>query len=249
MMMVRAGSAVDELMEQLFLLSVVIFWLMVETLIMKTPTGWSWLSQKDFFFVGSSVSGGGSGLLSCREVLQAAWPHAKPIRKHCCKRLPTVHLLPWVGPGWLGHFVRWFTTVLNMDLQLIGEAYWVMKRPQQWDRCLPSLQIGMRKTSQLPRWKLPPTFENIKIRHGGYLVDKILIPPDKGTGKVVPLSMRWNWYAVGALLLPQYLNVVVCLQWKGLAWNSSNGLSAWDFTPGCTINPEWWRISILHLCF
>ena len=136
MMMVRAGSAVDELMEQLFpLLSP------GDILIDGGNSNYEDTNRrveltesKGFFFVGSGVSGGEEGALNGASIMPggsaAAWPHVKPILQSiAAKASDGTPCCEWVGPAGSGHFVKMIHNGIEYgDMQLIGEAYWVMKK-------------------------------------------------------------------------------------------------------------------------
>jgi len=107
-MMVRAGSAVDELMEQLFpLLSP------GDILIDGGNSNYEDTNRrveltesKGFFFVGSGVSGGEEGALNGASIMPggsaAAWPHVKPILQSiAAKASDGTPCCEWVGPAGL----------------------------------------------------------------------------------------------------------------------------------------------------
>ena len=135
MMMVRAGSPVDELMEQLFpLLSP------GDILIDGGNSNYEDTNRrvklaesKGFLFVGSGVSGGEEGALNGASIMpggsEKAWSEVKPILQSIAAKAPDgTPCCQWVGPAGSGHFVKMIHNGIEYgDMQLIAEAYWVMK--------------------------------------------------------------------------------------------------------------------------
>lgn len=135
MMMVRAGSAVDELMEQLFpLLSP------GDILIDGGNSNYedtnrrvALAEEKGFRFVGAGVSGGEEGALNGASIMPGgsvtAWDEVKPILQSiAAKASDGTPCCQWVGPAGSGHFVKMIHNGIEYgDMQLISEAYWVMK--------------------------------------------------------------------------------------------------------------------------
>ena len=136
MMMVRAGSPVDELMDQLFpLLSP------GDILIDGGNSNYEDTNRrvqlaesKGFLFVGSGVSGGEEGALNGASIMpggsEKAWPEVKPILQSIAAKAPDgTPCCQWVGPAGSGHFVKMIHNGIEYgDMQLIAEAYWVMKK-------------------------------------------------------------------------------------------------------------------------
>ena len=113
MMMVRAGSPVDELMDQLFpLLSP------GDILIDGGNSNYEDTNRrvqlaesKGFLFVGSGVSGGEEGALNGASIMpggsEKAWPEVKPILQSIAAKAPDgTPCCQWVGPAGSGHFVK-----------------------------------------------------------------------------------------------------------------------------------------------
>lgn len=131
MMMVRAGSPVDELMEQLFpLLSP------GDILIDGGNSNYEDTNRrvklaesKGFLFVGSGVSGGEEGALNGASIMpggsEKAWSEVKPILQSIAAKAPDgTPCCQWVGPAGSGHFVKMIHNGIEYgDMQLIAEAY------------------------------------------------------------------------------------------------------------------------------
>ncbi len=133
MMMVKAGPAVDALIEQLLpLLSkgdVIIDG--GNTLFSDTERRTQYVESKGLLFVGSGVSGGEEGALKGPSLMPggtaAAWPIIKPIFQAIAAKVGPKNDIPccdWVGPRGSGHYVKMVHNGIEYgDMQLICEAY------------------------------------------------------------------------------------------------------------------------------
>ena len=135
-MLVKAGSAVDEFIEHLLPL--------LETGDIIIDGGNShfpdtirrtqYVESKGLLYVGSGVSGGEEGALHGPSLMPggspAAWPHIKPIFQAICARTPEGEpCCDWMGENGAGHFVKMVHNGIEYgDMQLIGEIYDLMKR-------------------------------------------------------------------------------------------------------------------------
>ena len=100
---------------------------------MRTPTGvWHWPKER-LRFVGAGVSGGEEGALNGASIMpggsESAWPEVKPILQSiAAKASDGTPCCQWIGPAGSGHFVKMIHNGIEYgDMQLIAEAYWVMK--------------------------------------------------------------------------------------------------------------------------
>jgi len=90
--------------------------------------------SKGFLFVGTGVSGGEEGALKGPSIMPGgspdAWPHVKePFQKISAKVEGSVPCCEWVGAGGAGHYVKTVHNGIEYgDIQLIGEAYFLLKR-------------------------------------------------------------------------------------------------------------------------
>jgi len=135
MMMVRAGVAVDMIMEQLFPL------LSEGDIIIDggnsnyqdTNRRVAEAEKRGFCFVGSGVSGGEEGALNGASIMpggsRQAWESVQPILQSIAAKADDgTPCCQWVGPQGAGHFVKMIHNGIEYgDMQLISEAYWVMK--------------------------------------------------------------------------------------------------------------------------
>src|SRR5262249_51211123 len=129
MMMVKAGPAVDNLIEQLIpLLSpgdVIIDG--GNTYYPDTERRTQYVESKGLLYVGSGVSGAEEGALKGPSLMpggsQAAWPLIKPIFQAIAAKVGPKNDIPcaeWVGPRGAGHYVKMVHNGIEYgDMQLI----------------------------------------------------------------------------------------------------------------------------------
>ena len=135
MMMIRAGSAVDQVIEQ------VIPFLEPGDIIIDggnshypdSDRRYESLKAKGLHFIGAGISGGEEGALKGPSIMpggsEEAWPHVKPIfQKIAAKVADGTPCCDWVGPSGSGHFVKMVHNGIEYgDMQLICEAYHLMR--------------------------------------------------------------------------------------------------------------------------
>ena len=92
------------------------------------------LAEKGLLYVGNGVSGGEEGALNGPSLMPGgapeAWPFIKPIFQAISAKADNGEpCCDWVGRGGAGHFVKMVHNGIEYgDMQLIGEAYDLMKR-------------------------------------------------------------------------------------------------------------------------
>ncbi len=92
------------------------------------------LDGTGILFVGAGVSGGEEGALSGPSIMPggnpAAWPVVRPVLQKIAARASDGQpCCEWIGPGGAGHFVKMVHNGIEYgDMQMIGEAYWLMER-------------------------------------------------------------------------------------------------------------------------
>ncbi len=210
MLMVKAGSTVDDFINQL------LPYLEKGDIIIdggnshfpdsirRTKT----LAEKGILFIGTGVSGGEEGARRGPSIMPggnpAAWPHVKPIFQAISAKVEDGSpCCDWVGEDGAGHYVKMTHNGIEYgDMQLICEAYQLMK-----------LGLGMSGDEMhkvLTQWnkgeldsyliEITRDILGFKDEDGKPLVEKILdTAGQKGTGK---------WTSVSALDLGIPLTLV-----------------------------------------
>jgi 6-phosphogluconate dehydrogenase len=197
MMMVKAGPAVDDLINELIpLLSPGD--ILIDggnTYFLDTNRREALVEKAGMLYVGTGVSGGEEGARIGPSIMpggsEAAWPHVKAIFQKISAKVGPNHDVPcceWVGPAGAGHYVKMVHNGIEYgDMQLICEAYYILKHAlgltnaelykvfDQWNRGdLESFLIEITRD----------IFTVIDPETGEHLVDKILdTAQQKGTGK------------------------------------------------------------------
>ena len=194
MMMVKAGKAVDDLIDQLLPLlepgDVLIDG--GNTHYPDTMRRAALVEAKGLLYVGTGVSGGEEGALTGPSIMPggtpAAWPLVKPIfQAIAAKTEDGTPCCDWVGENGAGHFVKMVHNGIEYgDMQLICEAYDMLRR-----------LVGLRASEmhdvfadwnkgELDSYLIEITRDILayKDTDGQPLVDKILdTAGQKGTGK------------------------------------------------------------------
>lgn len=135
MLMVRAGSVVDEWIAQLLPLldagDIIIDG--GNTHYADTNRRCALVAQKGVYFIGAGVSGGEEGARHGPSIMpsghEAAWVYVKPIFQAIAAKTPEGEACcEWVGNEGAGHFVKMVHNGIEYgDMQLIAEAYHFMK--------------------------------------------------------------------------------------------------------------------------
>ncbi|MGL4420781.1 MAG: decarboxylating NADP(+)-dependent phosphogluconate dehydrogenase, partial [Gemmataceae bacterium] len=134
MMMVKAGSAVDDTIAQVapFLEPGDILIDGGNTHFPDTTRRLKAAKEKGLLYVGAGVSGGEEGALKGPSIMpggdEAAWPAVKPIFQAIAAKVDgNVPCCDWVGPEGAGHFVKMVHNGIEYgDIQLICETYHLM---------------------------------------------------------------------------------------------------------------------------
>jgi 6-phosphogluconate dehydrogenase len=199
MMMVKAGPAVDDFINQLLPLlekgDILIDG--GNSFFQDTNRRTHELANKGILYIGTGISGGEEGALKGPSIMPGghpeAWPHVQPIFQAIAAQVDGTPCCDWVGPDGAGHFVKMVHNGIEYgDMQLIAEVYDILRKvlnmepPElhdvfaEWNRGdLDSYLIDI--TSQIFTKKDPET--------GKYLVDVILdAAGQKGTGKWTTLE-------------------------------------------------------------
>jgi 6-phosphogluconate dehydrogenase len=197
MMMVKAGPAVDDLIDTLIPLldkgDILIDG--GNTYYADTERRTKEVEAKGLLYIGTGVSGGEEGALKGPSMMPGgspdAWSAVKPIFQAIAAKVGPKNDIPcceWVGPRGAGHYVKMVHNGIEYgDMQLICEAYFMMKEAlglsneelfdvfAEWNR------------GDLDSYLIEITRDIFSVKDkeaGGWLVDKIMDKAGaKGTGK------------------------------------------------------------------
>jgi len=210
MMLVKAGAAVDALIEQLIphLEEGDILIDGGNTHFPDTVRRVEWVESKGLLYVGAGVSGGEEGALKGPSIMPggsaAAWEMVKPIfQKISAQTENGEPCCDWVGEGGAGHFVKMVHNGIEYgDMQMICETYQLMKEGLGLSNEEMHEVFGAWNTSELDSYLIEITRDILgyKTDDGEAVIDSILdTAGQKGTGK---------WTAVSALELGQPLTLI-----------------------------------------
>ncbi len=197
MLMVKAGPAVDEFIEQLIpLLSpgdVIIDG--GNTHFADTERRTKYVESKGLLYIGTGVSGGEEGALKGPSMMpggsEKAWPLVKPIFQAIAAKVGPKGDIPccdWVGPRGAGHYVKMVHNGIEYgDMQLICEAYWMLKQALGLSNEKIHEVFARWYEGELNSYLIEITRDIFTVKDeetGQYLVDLILDTAGaKGTGK------------------------------------------------------------------
>ena len=134
MLMVKAGRAVDDLIEQLLDVlepgDVIIDG--GNSHYPDTVRRTAYVEEKGLLYVGTGVSGGEEGALTGPSLMPGgspeAWPLIRPVFQAICAKADGEPCCDWVGENGAGHFVKMVHNGIEYgDMQLICEAYQLMR--------------------------------------------------------------------------------------------------------------------------
>ncbi len=192
LLMVQAGPAVDELLEQLIPLldrgDILIDG--GNSHYRDTERRCALLKGQNLRFVGCGISGGEEGARHGPALMPGgdagAWPELRTFLESLAARVGGEPCCRWMGPGGAGHFVKMVHNGIEYgDMQLIAEAYHLLRDGygcsarrmqeifQQWNRG-PLDSFLMEITGRIL---------GVRDRDGAPLLDKVLdAAAQKGTG-------------------------------------------------------------------
>jgi len=195
MLMVKAGPAVDDLIEQLIpMLSPGD--ILIDggnTHFADTERRTQYVESKGLLFIGTGVSGGEEGALKGPSIMpggsEKAWPALKPIFQAISAKVGPKQDIPcceWVGPRGAGHYVKMVHNGIEYgDMQLICEAYFILKKALGLSNDELYDVFATWNKGDLDSYLIEITRDIFSVKDGNdYLVDKILDTAGaKGTGK------------------------------------------------------------------
>ncbi len=200
MIMVKAGAAVDSMIDQLLEV------LEPGDIIIDggnshfpdTARRTKYVEEKGLYYIGTGVSGGEEGALIGPSMMPGgspeAWQHVKPIFQSICAHVNGEACCDWGGENGAGHFVKMVHNGIEYgDMQLICEAYQLMR--DYLGMTADEMHSVFKEWNEgvLDSYLIEITTEILakKDEDGEPLVDKILdTAGQKGTGK---------WTAIAAL--------------------------------------------------
>ncbi len=202
MLMVKAGPAVDAVIEELIPLldkgDIIIDG--GNSNFEDSERRAAELADKGLLFVGSGVSGGEEGARNGPSMMpgghKAAWPHLKPIFQAIAAKTEAGEpCCDWVGDGGAGHFVKMVHNGIEYgDMQLICEAYDFMQNGLGMDNDAMQSTFAQWNKGALDSYLIEITADILGFKEGDtYVVDTIMDRAgQKGTGK---------WTGINALEL------------------------------------------------
>ena len=200
MMLVKAGPAVDDLIEQLLphLEAGDVIIDGGNTHFPDTIRRTKYVESKGLFYIGTGVSGGEEGALNGPSMMPggstAAWPLVKPIFQSICAKADGMPCCDWVGEDGAGHFVKMVHNGIEYgDMQLICETYQIMKDLLGMSNAEMHDVFAKWNEGDLDSYLIEITRDILAYRDetGAYTLDYILdAAGQKGTGK---------WTAIAAL--------------------------------------------------
>ncbi|MFT4941629.1 MAG: 6-phosphogluconate dehydrogenase [Paraglaciecola sp.] len=199
MLMVKAGQAVDDFIEQLipFLAEGDIIIDGGNTHFPDSNRRTKYLESKGLLYIGTGVSGGEEGALIGPSIMpggsKKAWPLVKDIFQSISAKVAdengneVVPCCDWVGDAGAGHFVKMVHNGIEYgDMQLICEAYQLMKVVLGLSTDEIQKVFAHWNTTELDSYLIDITKDifAFKDENGDPLVEKILdTAGQKGTGK------------------------------------------------------------------
>ncbi len=202
MLMVQAGPAVDDVIDQLVPLldkgDIIIDG--GNSKFDDSERRANELGEKGFLFVGSGVSGGEEGARNGPSLMPGghrdAWPFIRPIFQAIAAKTDAGEpCCDWVGDGGAGHFVKMVHNGIEYgDMQLICEAYHFMHSALGMDNDAMAKTFTAWDKGDLDSYLIEITAQILSFKDKqGHVVDRIMDKAgQKGTGK---------WTGINALEL------------------------------------------------
>ncbi|WP_010416288.1 decarboxylating NADP(+)-dependent phosphogluconate dehydrogenase [Anaerophaga thermohalophila] len=199
MMMIKAGEAVDKLIDNLIPLlepgDIIIDG--GNTHFPDTTRRTKYVESKGLLYIGTGVSGGEEGALHGPSIMPGgspkAWPEVKPIFQSIAAKVEDgTPCCDWVGENGAGHFVKMVHNGIEYgDMQIINEAYHIMKEllgmsPDEMHEVFKEWNEGPLNSYLI---EITRDILAFKDEDGEPLVEKILdTAGQKGTGKWTGIS-------------------------------------------------------------
>ena len=201
MLMVKAGQPVDDFIEKLLPLlepgDIIIDG--GNSNFQDSARRAKYLEAQGLRYIGTGVSGGEEGARNGPSIMPggspSAWPYVKDIFQGIAAKVEDGSpCCDWVGEGGAGHFVKMVHNGIEYgDMQLIGEAYHLMKVVLEMDDSQMQAVFSEWNKGKLNSYLIEITADILayKDETGAPILDKILdVAGQKGTGR---------WTAIAAL--------------------------------------------------
>jgi 6-phosphogluconate dehydrogenase len=222
MMMIKAGSAVDQTIESLlpYLETGDIIIDGGNTHFPDTNRRVQYIESKGLFYIGAGVSGGEEGALLGPSIMPGgsakAWPMVKPIFQSIAAKVEDgTPCCDWVGENGAGHFVKMVHNGIEYgDMQMITEVYHIMKNLLGMSADEMHEVFKEWNKGELDSYLIEITRDILayKDSDGQPLVDKILdTAGQKGTGKwtgVVALDLGIPLTLIGEAVFARCLSAI-----------------------------------------
>lgn len=210
LMMIKAGAAVDETINQLlpYLDKGDLIIDGGNSLFTDTNRRTQFLKDKGILYIGTGVSGGEEGARHGPSIMpggnEQGWPLIKNIfQSISAKADDGLPCCDWVGDNGAGHYVKMVHNGIEYgDMQLICEAYWLLKNALGLDHLQISDIFAQWNKTELNSYLIEITSAIFKHldQDEKPLIDKILdVAGQKGTGK---------WTVINALDLGMPLTLI-----------------------------------------
>jgi 6-phosphogluconate dehydrogenase len=223
MLMVKAGEAVDGMIEQLLphLEPGDIIIDGGNSLFTDTQRRVDYVESKGLLYIGTGVSGGEEGARNGPSIMPGgspeAWPHVKDIFQAIAAKAPDGSpCCDWVGEGGAGHYVKMVHNGIEYgDMQLIAEAYQLLRDYLKLGNDEMAGVFADWNKGELDSYLIQITSEILafKDEDGQPLVDKILdTAGQKGTGKWTAISSAELGQPVTLIAEAVYARVISALK-------------------------------------
>ena len=200
MLLVKAGQAVDDFIEQLlpYLEPGDIIIDGGNSLYDDSIRRTKYLEKKGFLFIGTGVSGGEEGARHGPSIMPGgsvkAWRHVQEIFQNISAKVEDgTPCCDWVGADGAGHFVKMVHNGIEYgDMQLICEAYHLMRVGLGMTNAEMRDVFDEWNKGELDSFLIEITRDILGYQEDGdYLIDKILdTAGQKGTGKWTVISSQ-----------------------------------------------------------
>ncbi len=193
LLMVKAGAAVDELLEQLapLLDSGDVILDGGNSLYTDTQRRVIWARARELHYLGVGISGGEEGARHGPAIMpggdEGAWPLVQPILQAIAAQVEGTPCCDWVGSDGAGHYVNMVHNGIEYgDMQLIAESYQLLRSGLGLSVAEAQAVYAKWNQGALDSYLIDITANLLQVQDadGAPLIDKILdAAGSKGTGQ------------------------------------------------------------------